>query len=149
MNLNIHNPRGFFSKKTATLLSTFLLQVFSNDLLAINNEPSRDPFSPTKEILAKTTLPFEGDGRPAFVRSGQIGRIPQINLRGIVNTVDDDTLIALLELKSTDNQIHVVRTGDEIAFDYRDPSLVIKIKEINRLSVLVEVGTLGDVIVVR
>ena len=58
-------------------------------------------------------------------------------------------LVALLEVGGSDKQIHMVKIGDEIAFDRNDPSLVFKIRSIDRLSVIVEVGTLGDVIIVR
>jgi hypothetical protein len=54
-----------------------------------------------------------------------------------------------LEVEGGGKQIHMVKIGDEIAFDRTDPGLVFKIREINRLSVIVEVGTLGDMIIVR
>ena len=152
MNLNTPNANAFFTKKAYSLSFFLLLQVFSSELLAIDNatnEASRDPFSPSQEILTKTTSPYTDNNRPTFIRSGQVAKMPQLSLRGVVSSGKENSLVALLELQGNDKQLHMVKIGDEIAFDYRDPSLVLKIREINRLSLIVEVGSLGDVIIVR
>jgi hypothetical protein len=43
----------------------------------------------------------------------------------------------------------MVRVGDEISFNPAMPTQVVKVIKISRLNVVVEVGTLGDLIVVR
>lgn len=112
-------------------------------------ETIRDPFAPTEQILSSMVSPYSGDSDSTFVSSGVLTRLPPLKLRGIVKPGDQSTVVALLEVGGAGKQIHMVKIGDEIAFDRSDPTLVFKIREIDRLSVIVEVGTLGDVIIVR
>jgi|TARA_B110000116_G_C16492994_1_gene427780 hypothetical protein len=109
----------------------------------------RNPFAPTEKILTSMVSTYTDNGRSAFVSSGALTRLPPLKLRGVVKPDDDNSVVALLEVGGSGKQIHMVKIGDEIAFDRNDPSLVFKIRAIDRLSVIVEVGTLGDVIIVR
>jgi hypothetical protein len=145
MNLKKHY-RSKISLQIITYLVMF--QPFLGEALAVT-ETIRDPFAPTEQILSSMVSLDTGDGRPTFVRSGALTRLPPLKLRGIVKPGDQSTVVALLEVGGGSKQIHMVKIGDEIAFDRNDPSLVFKIREIDRLSVIVEVGTLGDVIIVR
>ena len=134
--------------KISLRIITYLViaQPFFGKALA---ETIRDPFSPTEQILSSMVSPNTADSGSTFVSSGVLTRLPPLKLRGIVKPGDQGTVVALLEVGGGSKQIHMVKTGDEIAFDPNDPSLVFKIREIDRLSVIVEVGTLGDVIIVR
>ena len=127
----------------------FLGQAVAADQPMSLTEINRDPFAPTEQILSSVVSSYSNDDRPAFVSSGALTRLPPLKLRGIVKPGDQSTVVALLEVGGSGKQIHMVKIGDEIAFDRSDPSLVFKIREIDRLSVIVEVGTLGDVIIVR
>jgi len=131
-------------------------QLFFSDASAVDAQPQlqlagtiRDPFAPTQQILTSIVSPYADDGRSAFVSSGALTRLPPLKLRGVVKPDGESIVVALLEVGGAGKQIHMVKIGDEIAFDRNDPSLVFKIREIDRLSVIVEVGTLGDVIIVR
>jgi hypothetical protein len=128
---------------------TFISKTLAVDTQLTLAETTRNPFAPTEQILSGMVPSHTDDSRPTFVSSGALTRLPPLKLRGIVKPGDQSTVVALLEVGGTSKQIHMVKIGDEIAFDRSDPSLVFKIREINRLSVIVEVGTLGDMIIVR
>lgn len=72
--------------------------------------------------------------------------MPKIKLKGVLKLREGAPQLAILLLN---NETYMVREGDEVGFNPVEPSQVIKIKKINRLSVLVEVGTLGAVVIVR
>ncbi len=114
-----------------------------------NNEAGmRDPFSATPVISQRMNagnLP-QGGGLQ-FQRTDRHQQLPSLKVRGIISRQQDEAPLALLEVG--DKTVHLVRTGDEISFDAGDPSQVIRIQAIKRLSVVVEVGSLRDVVVVR
>jgi hypothetical protein len=133
-------------------------QFYSSNALALETQAqsqletaviNRNPFAPTEKILASMVSTYTDNGGSAFVSSGALTKLPPLKLRGVVKPDDDNSVVALLEVGGSGKQIHMVKIGDEIAFDRNDPSLVFKIRAIDRLSVIVEVGTLGDVIIVR
>jgi hypothetical protein len=128
---------------------TFISKALAVDTQLTLAETTRNPFAPTEQILSGMVPSYTDDSRPTFVSSDMLTRLPPLKLRGIVKPGDQSTVVALLEVGGGSKQIHMVKIGDEIAFDRSDPSLVFKIREINRLSVIVEVGTLGDMIIVR
>ena len=72
--------------------------------------------------------------------------VPKIKLKGVMHHPKNPSPLAILLLNS---ETYMVREGDEVSFNLAEPSQVIKIKKINRLSVLIEVGTLGALVVVR
>ncbi len=151
-----------FKKKHTPNLSIKLIfcllscQLYFNDVSAMDaqSQPQsaaikRDPFAPSQKILTSMVSTYTDNSRSAFVSSGVLTKLPPLKLRGVVKPDGENTVVALLEVGGSGKQIHMVKIGDEIAFDRNDPSLVFKIRAIDRLSVIVEVGTLGDVIIVR
>jgi len=104
----------------------------------------RDPFAPTS--LMEQEAQRQGVG-PVFIPS-QVGsqKVPTLNLRGYV-TGNGNQPVALLEVGG--KQVFLVREGDTISLQKNGKNNVLKVKKITKLSALVEVGTLGQVIVVR
>jgi hypothetical protein len=72
--------------------------------------------------------------------------VPKIKLKGVMHHPNNPSPLAILLLNG---ETYMVREGDEVGFNPSEPSQVIKIKKIKRLSVLIEVGTLGALVVVR
>lgn len=108
-------------------------------------EGLRDPFTATTKMIKQ--LSVEHGANTNFQTSSLIQTLPKLSLRGIIVQAKDSSPLALLDI--TGNGVHMVRIGDEISFNAADPKQVLKIQSITRLSVTVEIGTLGDLIVVR
>ena len=112
----------------------------------------RDPFSMTKS-LAKLTKPEISVAQDTpyagydFKNSAFSTTLPKLTLKGVVFKKNIKEPLALLDIGG--HGVHMVRIGDEIGFNPASPKQVLKIKKISRLNVIVEVGTLGDLIVVR
>lgn len=105
---------------------------------------SRDPFAPTS--LMQQEAQRQGVG-PVFIPSaGGTQAVPSLHLRGYV-TGNGNQPVALLEVGA--QQVFLVREGDTISLQSAGQNNVLKVKKITKLSALVEVGTLGQVIVVR
>lgn len=108
----------------------------------------RDPFSITPDIAIRSAQPESGsDGNSVFRVASTVQQLPKLKLRGIIMKEGLESPLALLDVAG--DGVHMVRVDDEISFSSSDPNQVIKIKSINRLSVIVEVGSLGDLVVVR
>jgi hypothetical protein len=103
----------------------------------------RDPFSPTPAILQAVKRYGNATG---FVPTQGPQSIPSINLRGYLYS-SDATPGALLEVNGVGT--YLVHVGDTISLQRQGGETVLKVREINKLNVLVEVGTLGHIIVVR
>ncbi len=113
----------------------------------------RDPFSATKKIIDTGddgASSVDGDGAYSgydFRSPGLAVELPKLSLKGVVYKQSESDPLALLDVAG--HGVYMVRLEDEIGFNFSDPSQVIKIKKINRLNIVVEVGSLGDLIVVR
>lgn len=103
-------------------------------------EPARDPFTPLPAFNTRPTGPGT-----AFIANPTLMRAPELELKGIVNREDEVTAL----LRIGPSRVYMVRAGDQISFDPTRPSEAIKIREISRLSVIVEIGSIGNVVVVR
>jgi len=113
----------------------------------------RDPFTATKKIIDTGNdgaSSNDDDGAYSgydFRSPGLAIKLPKLSLKGVVYKQSKSDPLALLDVAGYG--VYMVRLEDEIGFNPADPSQVIKIKKINRLNIIVEVGTLGDLIVVR
>jgi len=113
----------------------------------------RNPFSATKIIVDTgnegSSLNEGGNAYSGydFRSPGLAIKLPKLSLKGVVYKQSKSDPLALLDVAGYG--VFMVRLEDEIGFNPADPSQVIKIKKINRLNIVVEVGTLGDLIVVR
>jgi hypothetical protein len=116
--------------------------------LPLTASPSqgRDPFALTDKIYAASNGVH---GRYNFV-PGQIsasgGELPKMKLRGLIRNQNNE-LAALLEIVG--DGIYVVRPDDAIGVYSSGNNSVIKIRSIDALSVVVEMGSLGQVVIVR
>ena len=111
-------------------------------------EGVRNPFAMTGEIAQlayEDNQPVTGYTKQPFTDLG--GPLPKLTLKGVVFKASQPDPIALLEIAGFG--VYMVKVGDKVSIDPRDPKKVIQIKQISRLNVIVEVGTLGDLIIVR
>lgn len=125
---------------------------FQKNPAVLQSEPSnragyrngkRNPFETTSRLLQvrkddKTGLQFQ----PARTKS----KMPKMKLRGIIHR-EGKKQAALLEIEGAG--IHVVREDDTVGLNEIGRDSVIRIKKINRLNLVVEVGSLGQVWIVR
>jgi len=111
----------------------------------------RDPFAIPSLLMQ--TLAIErsnktrGNGSSSYAFSQtSLLTMPKIKLKGVMHQRRNLSPLAVILLN---NETYMVREGDEIGFNLAEPSQVIKIKSIKRLSLLIEVGTLGELVIVR
>ena len=110
----------------------------------------RDPFAVTQEIAVLNQAGQTAQGAYAsrsFKSSSLAFNLPKLTMKGVVFKAQEKLPIALLEIGGIG--VYMVRVGDEFSFNPAIPTQVIKVIKISRLNVVVEVGTLGDLIVVR
>ena len=110
----------------------------------------RDPFTATVDIVnaaKRNGQPGTEQGRFFGSGTGSLEKLPKLKLRGIILASENSSPLALLEIAG--NEVHMVRVGDEISFNSSDPNQVLKVKSISRLNIVVEVGSLGDLVMVR
>ncbi len=76
-------------------------------------------------------------------------KIPMLKVKGIIysESRQEEDLLALLEVGK--DEVHMVRVGDEISYNHMDPNAAIKIINISRLTVTVQAGRLGNILIVR
>ncbi len=72
----------------------------------------------------------------------QNAQAPTLAMKGIVNEG-----LALLEVQGSG--VYLVRKGDTLSLNREGQNIVIKIEKIDRLSLMVKMGTLAEIIVVR
>ena len=108
----------------------------------------RDPFAMTSFIANKAMMDNQAaDPNAPFFQKATGQSMPSLKLRGIMLTDKKVSPMALLEIVGDD--VYLVKEGDEISFNPSNTNQVLKIQQIDRLSLIVEVGTLGDIVVVR
>jgi len=111
----------------------------------------RDPFS-IPSLLLQTLAVERSHKKQANASSSyafsqtSLLTMPKIKLKGVMHQRRNLSPLAVILLN---NETYMVREGDEIGFNLAEPSQVIKIKRIKRLSLLIEVGTLGELVIVR
>ncbi|MEM7058481.1 MAG: hypothetical protein AAF557_12880 [Pseudomonadota bacterium] len=112
------------------------------------NDPSRaDPFSPETifERPAESQAPAQ---RKKFVPSAaRPARLPELRLRGIGRTSAGAPPTVLLEIEGYG--VYIVKAGDTISLQDLPAENVIRIKEVNDISVIIETGSFGELIVIR
>lgn len=113
----------------------------------VRNEPIRDPFNLSDKMGMQA--PGSTGGPTSFLPNFDQKKIPKLKLKGVVNTDANspEDLLALLEINN--KEVYMVKVGDELSYDPANPSAAMKIVTISRLSVTVQVGSLGNVLIVR
>lgn len=105
----------------------------------------RNPFAPSRRSMA---LVGAGAGPSTQFRSNNTaGRLPRLKLKGLVQARGGTEVTALLEVEKVG--VYVVHKGDIIGLPNGGSDSVIKVNEITPLSILVEVGSLGQLVIVR
>ncbi len=125
-----------------------VLGVIDNDMReAINIY--RDPFQMTGSTASQVSSIDDSVSQSLtqFRLSPRGQVVPRLTLRGIIIKSGLSSPLALLEISG--HGVFMVREEDEISYNAASPKDVLKIKKIRRLSVIVEAGTVGDLIVVR
>lgn len=112
-----------------------------------NEQTRSDPFSP--ETIFEQTPQTDGPAArrrfvPAAARPAQL---PELTLRGIGRTGGENSPTVLLEVEG--HGMFVVREGDTISLQALPAENVIRIKEITDISVIVETGSFGELIILR
>ncbi|WP_292437575.1 hypothetical protein [Methylophaga sp.] len=144
----------FFIKLMICVLSLTIIPPLAANELSEGANPERtfirDPFTPS-------VLMYEQAGTVANIDADAFGfrpasddvdiKIPKMRLRGFVTPEGAQEQLALLEI--TGSGVFMVREGDEINIDPRQPANAIRISEISRLSITIETGTLGRIRVLR
>ena len=133
-----------YEKSTTSVDTNKLLPV---DVNTNAMAPIRDPFNSTLSQFEQSMSPNRGPS--SFLPDLEKQKLPILKLKGVINAnrQREQDLLALLQINNKD--VYMVRVGDEISFDPTRPSSAIKIMSISRLSVTVQVGTLGNVLIVR
>lgn len=113
----------------------------------------RDPFALTSRLIRQDTAPKntnsvhpEQDRAYSFTRLKTGVNVPKLTLRGLILKSEKEKA-AILEVEGMGT--YVVREGDTISIPDGGFNNVIKVTQIDRLSLLIEVGKLGEVIIVR
>ncbi len=104
----------------------------------------RDPFA-TTEYLENQKISPEPDKRTFRVMDTP-GRLPKMKLKGHLQGADKETL-ALLEIEG--GEVHLVREGDTVGLHDLGFSGAIRIRKIDRLHLVIEAGSYGQLIIVR
>ncbi len=107
--------------------------------------PKRDPFTTSELMQAEVGRLSDGSasGR-GFIASPGIGQTPKMKLKGFIN---NKQAMALLEIVGIGT--YPVRKGDEIDLRIYGLNSVIKIVDVDGLSVRIKTGTINQELVVR
>jgi hypothetical protein len=145
--------RRFIKLVITSLLAAHLSFAGANEMQqseATDRTFIRDPFTPS-------ILMYERAGTVSNIDSDAFGfrpapddleiKIPQMRLKGFITPEGEQEELALLEIDGSG--VYMVREGDEINIDPRQPANAIRISEISRLSITIETGTLGRIRVLR
>ncbi|MEM9044653.1 MAG: hypothetical protein AAGC81_08145 [Pseudomonadota bacterium] len=115
---------------------------------ASTDEAAReDPFSPETIFDQSATEGVQQSRQRRFVPAAVPQRLPEMRLRGIGRSRSLDPPTVLLEIDG--HGIFVVTQGDTVTLQSSRPENVIRIREITDISVILEVGTFGEVIELR
>ncbi len=105
----------------------------------------RNPFAPSRRSVA---LVAGGAGAGTRFRANNASsKLPRLKLRGLVQGDSGSEVTALLEINAVG--VYVVHKGDIIGLPMGGNDNVIKVNEITDLSIVVEVGSLGQLVIVR
>lgn len=113
-----------------------------------NAAPLRtDPFSPTEVFQNPTGQSTEARQRRFVPAANRPSRLPELRLRGIARGVGDASPTVLLEIEGYGT--YIVTEGDTISLQNLPAENVIRIREITKISVIIEAGSFGELIVIR
>ncbi len=122
------------------------------DIASSSGEPGkekkRNPFATTEYLEQKKLIPPEPPKpkKQPFLVADTPTKLPKMKLKGHLQGADNKTL-ALLEIEG--GEVHLVREGDTVGLHDLGFPGVIRIKKIDRLHLVIESGSYGQLIIVR
>jgi hypothetical protein len=108
-------------------------------------QTGRDPFSATGKLATQKDAPVQTPAGIVFTPKEQ-GKIPRMTMRGHLQGKNGE-VIALLEIDK--GGVYMVREGDTVGLNDLGVNSVIRVKEISRLHLVIESGSLGQLFIVR
>ncbi len=108
-------------------------------------EEARDPFSITQAIFNQTQQVKQRFGFKSDTNA-ELGKLPKLQVQGYLQD-KQKRKVALLKIEGAGT--FMVKSGDTISLQALGQDTVLYIEEIYDQSVLVQIGTLGQKIVVR
>lgn len=145
----INSQRWLYAMVVTLVISTPALAYEELSLGESSEITIRDPFTPSA-LMYEQAGTLSNIGSDAFgFRPSEIPdfQIPRMRLRGLITEKETGDELALLDIDGSG--VFMVREGDEINIDPRQPASAIRISEISRLSITIETGTLGRIRVLR
>jgi hypothetical protein len=117
---------------------------------SVSGETLRNPFAVTEKLSRLAAQPSGKDSPassgPAFIPQNQSLKLPKMRLRGRLKDESGDS-VALLEIEG--GGVYIVREGDDVGLHEFGNDSVLRIRKIDRLHVVVEAGTLKQLVIVR
>ena len=120
-------------------------------LSEVVRDQERDPFALTSRM--RNLIPSQRasgenstDSAYEFQRLSTGVKVPKLKLKGLIVKSEVDKA-AVLDIQGLGS--YVVREGDTLSIPDGSVNNVIKVTKIDRLSLMIEVGKLGEVIIVR
>jgi hypothetical protein len=107
--------------------------------------PARDPFANTKAMQDEAARQAPA-GEARFTPGTDNRNIPELKLKGYIEDRFQSP-IALIEIQGYG--VFLVREGDAISLQTRSGNALLKVQRVTNISVQVEIGSLGQVMVVR
>jgi hypothetical protein len=117
----------------------------NNGNAAPSAQTGRDPFSATGKLVTQKDAPAQSPAGIVFTPKEQ-AKIPKMSMRGHLQGKNGE-VIALLEIDK--GGVYMVREGDTVGLHDLGVNSVIRVKEISRLHLVVESGSLGQLFIVR
>jgi len=108
-------------------------------------EDTRNPFAATARIL-DALQSGAASARYGFRTLDAPVSLPRMSLKGLLHHAGGE-VAALLEIERLG--VFIVREGDTVGLHELDPEAVIRVREINRLNLVLEAGSLGRILIVR
>jgi len=105
----------------------------------------RNPFAATGRILTELRAGSAAARYEFRTLDGPLA-LPRMSLKGLLHHAGGE-IAALLEIERLG--VFIVREGDTVGLHELDPEAVIRVREINRLNLVVEAGSLGHILIVR
>lgn len=105
----------------------------------------RNPFAPTRQIIATAQGADNAALGMELQPLRQATEIPRMKLKGLIS--EGASVAALLQIDNAGT--YIVREGDTVGLYESGSNSVIRVRKINRLNLMVEAGSLGQVLIVR
>jgi hypothetical protein len=137
-------PQPLMLEQIRETTSNIILK--ASEVISMDILQQRDPFSETPELIQEKFKPTIRKKKQVFTPQTETTKLPKMFLRGHL-TGPGGEVVALLQID--DGEVHIVREDDTIGLHDFGVDTVLRIKKISRLHLVVESGSLGQLIIVR